>query len=171
MVKNRDKVASEGFWPEKMKITKLTLPLWLFLWATAFIVFIDITILRAKPEQVKVVSYEERSVFKNRVCDLTLQFSSGTYTRATDRDTCHEVKKGKTLLLERTKLIKRWMGLYNQDDDLLTGGMLESRYIQDIFYILLAPLMVFVGRAFIVPNLIFGVLVFGTGYYWLLIFQ
>jgi hypothetical protein len=155
----------------KMKITKITLPLWLFLWATAFIVFIDITILRSNPEQVKVVSYEERRVYKNRICDLTLQFSSGTYTRTTDRDTCHEAKKGETLVLQRTKLIKRWMGLYNQEDDLLTGGMLESRYIQDIFFILFARLMIFVGRVFIVPNLIFAVLVFGAGYYWLLIFQ
>jgi hypothetical protein len=171
MRKDRDKVASEGFWPEKMKITRVTLPLWLFLWATALIVFIDITMLRADPEQVKVVSYEQRRVFKNRVCDLTLEFSSGSFTRTTDRDTCHEVKRDDTLTLERTKLIKRWMGLYNQDDDLLTGGLLESRYIQDIFFVLLAPLMIFVGRAFIAPNLILGVLVFGAGYYWLLVFQ
>jgi hypothetical protein len=154
-----------------MKITRVTLPLWLFVWITAFVVFLDIAILRANPEQVKVVFHEQRSTLKSRVCDLSLQFSSGTHTRSTDRDTCHEVKKGAELTLERTKLIKRWMGLYNQDGDLLTGTMLESRYIQDIIFVLLAPLMIVVGRAFIAPNLIFGLLVFGAGYYWLLIFQ
>ena len=171
MTAGRKKERSGSFFPELMNISKATLPLWVFLWVTAFVVLIDIAVLRAEPKQAVVVSYQERRVLKGSVCDLALRLSSGTYTRTTDNATCHELEKGSVLTLKSTKLTGRWLGLYDQYEVPLTGTVLESRFIQDVIFVLLAGLVYFVGHIFIAPNLIFGVLLFGAGYYWILIFQ
>ncbi len=115
------------------------LPVWLLIWLMAFIVFVDLSVLRAKPITTQVLSLDIQMAGKGAtLCQLRLLINNKVVQRSTDAKTCKLVLVDDILILERTSLFDRWLGLYKPDRSKVTGLLLENRVITDVIFIILA---------------------------------
>lgn len=151
------------------------LPVWLAIWLTALIIFVDLSFLRATTTNASVASVKVDSAGRGGdLCELKILLGNEQITRNTDISICKQVSTGDQVKLEKTLLLDRWLGLYDEKDNKLTEGLLENRVLTDVLYILLALILPLVCN-FKLPKeakstayFLFGIEVIGTLYFWLL---
>lgn len=151
------------------------LPVWLAIWLTALIVFVDLSFLRATTTNASVASIKVDSADRGGdLCELKILLGNEQITRNTDISTCKQVSTGDQIKLEKTLLLDRWLGLYDEKDNKLTEGLLENRVLTDVLYILLALILPLVFNFKLSKEVkstayfLFGIEVIGTLYFWLL---
>jgi hypothetical protein len=153
----------------------LLLPIWIVIWSTAAIVFADLAFLRADSVTGVIKSIEiQRGSKGSKICQLKLDLPQGTFSRSTDSQTCKLVFEGDKLTLEKTKILDRWVALYDNENNKLTGELLENRILTDVMFILLALFIPFLYRFKLSDNtdtlasIAFGFQLVGVVYFWFL---
>jgi hypothetical protein len=148
------------------------LPVWLLIWVTAGAIFTDLAFLEVESD-VSVTSLDIRPGYKSgKNCELGLLMPEGNVQRITDAKTCQQVAIGDSVKLKQTKLLKRWLSLYDHHGERITSDTLENAIITDgifVFIALLLPVLLMVdisGKILRVTTTVFGIEVLATLYYW-----
>jgi hypothetical protein len=151
------------------------LPVWLLIWLTAVAVFTDLAFLEIEHAGVVVTSLEIKTIGYKRprkVCEIGLQLQERNVQRSTDSRSCQLISVGDSVKLKESKLLRRWLALYNNKDIKISEDTLEDQVWIDGIFVILALLMPMVFM-FDLPNkirtyasIVFGFQVFGVLYFW-----
>lgn len=158
----------------KVKLNYL-LPVWLLIWLTATVVFTDLAFLEIKHDGVIVTSLEMKTVqskYTHKVCEIGLKLQDRNLQKNTDLRTCTLLSVGESVKLIESKLLRRWIAIYDDKNVKITEDTVENSVTRDGVFVLLAMLMP-VLFMFDLPNkikiyasIVFGLQVFGVLYYW-----
>jgi hypothetical protein len=151
---------------------KNMLVIWVVFGITALAVSTDLVILRSNPESVVVESAEIRQSGRGKVCELVLKSESGLAQRSVDKSVCRAAKKDTSLILNKTKMLERWISLKDTQGKNVSSGLLENRLITDVAFILLAAILPFLFWLNVSKSIkrMFEILlyfqIFGVIYFW-----
>ncbi len=120
----------------------ILLPVWLLIWFTSVLIFSDLSFGKAEPIKVRVMYLNTVVSGKGeKHCQLRLLLPQGLVERGTDAQTCEILFVGAVLILERTIIFDRWLGLHDRNYNKVTGVILENSVFKDIIFILFSILM------------------------------